>query len=87
MTLQEWLFNGGDPKLPAVRFVDVFGGGCGFCAFYRALLLAAVMAGGWIFGWRGAVAVALAGAVAFVALHAYAASLPLDQDEYPHEKF
>ncbi|MGV0982326.1 MAG: hypothetical protein ACOYB0_08200 [Polynucleobacter sp.] len=85
MTLQEWLFNGGDQSLPAVRFVDWFGAGCGYCAVYRALFLAGAMAGGWAFGWRGALAVALAGVVGFIALHAYAATLPIDEG-YPHEK-
>lgn len=85
MTLQEWLFNGGDPSLPAVKFVDWLGGECGFCAVYRSLALALAFASGWAFGPVGFVGSIILMAAVFVGLKLYAKSLPIPPEDLTDE--
>lgn len=53
MKLAEFLFNGGDEKLPAVRFVNWIGQGCGFCGFYRVFVALILSLATNVFGLAG----------------------------------
>ena len=89
MKLGEWLFDGGNEKLPAVKLVSLIGGGCGFCAVYRLLGFCIALAAGWagqiwlpryggLFAFAGAV---VSMGVGFFVLQRYAQSLPMPAEQ------
>jgi hypothetical protein len=53
MTVKEYLFNGGDESLPAVKFVYWLGNGCAFCGFYRVFAVMLLALAYSFFGWLG----------------------------------
>ena len=57
MDLKDYLFDGGNEALPFVKLANWFGGGCIWCAFYRVLILALLLAGYVVSGPKGAATV------------------------------
>jgi hypothetical protein len=53
MTVKEYLFNGGDESLPAVKFVYWLGNGCAFCGFYRVFFVMLLALAYSFFGFVG----------------------------------